>query len=103
MSGLSEERIIDLYEEVSVNEKIALITEFLDTRGECTFSDLLIRKGSLIEMVCTFLAILEAVKIRMIVIVQSRLFGAIEIRPKSHVQEHQVENGSDLDERDRVD
>ncbi|MDR2484214.1 MAG: segregation/condensation protein A [Treponema sp.] len=103
MSGLSQERIIDLYEEVSVNEKIALITEFLDTKGECTFSDLLIRKGSLIEIVCTFLAILEAVKIRMIVIVQNRLFGEIEIRPQSHAQERQVENGSDLDERDRAD
>jgi segregation and condensation protein A len=33
MSNISAERIIDLYEEVSVNEKIALMTELLDDRG----------------------------------------------------------------------
>ncbi|MDR0569288.1 MAG: segregation/condensation protein A [Spirochaetaceae bacterium] len=82
MSNLTEERIIDLYEEVSVNEKITLIAEYMETRGECLFSDLLIRKGSLSEIVCAFLAVLESVKIRMIRIEQSRLFGDILIRPR---------------------
>jgi segregation and condensation protein A len=97
MSNLSEERILDLYEEVSVNEKITLITEFLDTRGGCNFSDLVVRKGSIIEIVCAFLAILEAVKIRMIVIVQNQLFGEILIRP--HAQEQIAHNGSTPGER----
>ncbi|MDR1956182.1 MAG: segregation/condensation protein A [Treponema sp.] len=87
MANLSGERIIDLYEEVSVNEKLTLMTELLEARGECTFTDLLVRKGSLMDMVCAFLAILEAVKIRLTVIVQNRMFGDILIRPGQHFQE----------------
>ncbi|MDR3146219.1 MAG: segregation/condensation protein A [Treponema sp.] len=79
MAGLSNERIIDLYEEVSVNEKIALLSELLENRGECNFTDLVVR-GSLMDIVCAFLAVLEAVKIRMITIFQNRMFGDILLR-----------------------
>jgi segregation and condensation protein A len=41
--GLSRERIIDLYEDITVNEKIALLYEILENRKECRFSDLIIR------------------------------------------------------------
>jgi segregation and condensation protein A len=81
MSHLSGERIIDLYEEVSVNEKITLLNEFLEKRGECNFTDLMVRKGSVMDIVCAFLAVLEAVKIRMIMVFQNRMFGDILIRP----------------------
>jgi len=81
MSSLTSERIIDLYEEVSINEKITLLSELMDTKGECTFSDLVIRNGSVMDIVCAFLAVLEAVKIRMISIFQNRMFGDILIRP----------------------
>jgi segregation and condensation protein A len=81
MSNLSGERIIDLYEEVSVNEKITLMAELLETRGECSFTDLVVRNGSIMDIVCAFLAILEAVKIRMVLVFQNRMFGDIVIRP----------------------
>jgi segregation and condensation protein A len=80
---MSGERIIDLYEEVSVNEKITLMTELLENRGECSFTDLVVRNGSVMDIVCAFLAILEAVKIRMIVIFQNRMFGDILIKPNA--------------------
>ena len=99
MSNLSEERILDLYEEVSVNEKITLITEFLDTRKEFYFSDLIIRKNSLVELVCAFLAILESAKIKLIVIAQIQIFGDILIRPSQNYEQ----NGSSYVERDSVD
>jgi segregation and condensation protein A len=102
MSNLSQERIIDLYEEVSVNEKIALLTELLETKGECHFTDLVLRKGSVIDIVCAFLAILEAVKMRMIVIFQNHIFGDILIRPHTHFSEHTVPDGGNGGERDRV-
>ncbi|MDR1788674.1 MAG: segregation/condensation protein A [Treponema sp.] len=82
MSHLTSERIIDLYEEVSVNEKIALLVELLETRGECEFTDLVVRTGSIMDVVCAFLAVLEAVKERMIRIYQNRMFGDIIIRAK---------------------
>ncbi|MDR3342532.1 MAG: segregation/condensation protein A [Treponema sp.] len=90
MSNLSSERIIDLYEEVSVNEKITLIAELLESKGECNFTDLVVRKGSVMDIVCAFLAILEAVKIRMILIFQNRMFGDILIRPHQQAVEKEV-------------
>jgi segregation and condensation protein A len=79
---LPGERIIDLYEEVTTNEKTALLIEFLDMRGECSFTDLVVRKGSVMDIVCAFLAVLEAVKNRLIRIYQNRMFGDIMIRAK---------------------
>jgi len=78
---LTQERIIDLYEEVSVNEKIALIYEMLEEKGECRFADLVIKRGSIPDFVCAFLAILELVKQRVVMVFQNRMFGDIVIRP----------------------
>jgi segregation and condensation protein A len=81
MSHLSGERIVDLYEEVTVNEKITLLVEFLEKGGGCKFTDLVVRKGSVMDIVCAFLAILETVKLRMVMVFQNRMFGDILIRP----------------------
>lgn len=86
IAHLSGEQIFDLYEEVSINEKIALLSELLELRRECTFADLLVRNGSVMDIVCAFLAILEAVKTRMVSIFQNRMFGDILIRPYEGVQ-----------------
>jgi segregation and condensation protein A len=74
--------IIDLYEEVSINEKITLLSELLETRGECGFADLVSHRGSLMDKICAFLALLEAVKLRMIRVYQNRMFGDILIKPR---------------------
>lgn len=84
MSSLSSERIIDLYEEITINEKISLINELLETGGEFLFTDLLVRGRSTLEIVCSFLAILESVKSRRIAIYQNRLFGDIRIKKNPH-------------------
>ena len=81
--GLSRERIIDLYEEVTVNEKIALLFEILEDRGECRFADLLIRNESILDFVCAFLALLEAAKQHIVSVYQNRMFGDIVIRLSS--------------------
>ena len=78
--NIDAERIIDLYEEITVNEKTALLMEYLENKGECRFTELVVRTGEL-DIVCAFLAILEAAKMRMIVIYQNRLFGDILIKP----------------------
>jgi segregation and condensation protein A len=80
VTNLSSERIMDLYEEVSINEKTALIHEFLESKGSFTFTDLVTRPRSTMDIVCAFLAVLEAVKYHIISIFQHRLFGDIEIR-----------------------
>jgi len=78
--GLSRERIIDLYEEITVNEKIALLYEILENRKECRFTDLIIRTDSILDFICAFLALLEAAKQHIIAIFQNRIFGDIVIR-----------------------
>jgi segregation and condensation protein A len=85
--NIDAERIIDLYEEITVNEKTALLMEHLENKGECRFTELLVRSGAL-DIVCAFLAMLEAAKMRMIIIFQNRLFGDILIRPSVSGEEN---------------
>ncbi|MDR2901265.1 MAG: segregation/condensation protein A [Treponema sp.] len=99
MTDLSGERIIDLYEEVSVNEKITLMNELLEKSGECQFTELVTKQGSVLDIVCAFLAVLEAVKFRMITIYQNRMFGDIMIRPFEKAEN----NGDSIGERDSTD
>ncbi len=91
VSSYNSERILDLYEEVSVNEKITLMNELLETRGECMFTDLIVRKGNLMDIVCAFMALLEAVKFRMASIWQNRMFGDIKIKPWKKISVDEME------------
>lgn len=79
MESLSTEQIIDLYEEVTVNEKIALIHELLERKKEFLFTDLITRSGSLMDLVCSFLALLEAAKNKLVRILQNKMFGDIRV------------------------
>ena len=82
MGSLTQEAIVNLYEEVTVNEKITLIQELLDEKGEFSFTDILINPESIMEIVCAFLAVLESVKMRLIMVFQNRLFGDIILRSR---------------------
>jgi segregation and condensation protein A len=79
VSQYSNEKILNMYEEISVNEKITLMNELLDNKKECMFTDLLTRPGNAMDIICAFMAILESVKFRMITIFQNKLFGDIKI------------------------
>ncbi len=80
MANLGAERLIELYEEVSINEKVALIEEYLEERDEFDFGELIKRQDSILELVCAFLALLEMTNTRRVSIRQNRLFGDIRIR-----------------------
>ena len=82
-NNLTKERIVDLYEEVTVNEKIVLLYEILERRKECRFADLLIRTDSILDFVCAFLALLEVAKQHVVSVYQNRMFGDIIIRQAS--------------------
>src|SRR5574344_1279128 len=79
VSQYSNEKILNMYEEISVNEKITLMNEKLENGGECMFTDLITRPGNEMHVICAFMALLEAVKFRMIMVFQNRLFGDIKI------------------------
>jgi len=94
ISSVSSERIIDLYEEVSINEKLALIQEILDGHESFDFTDLLTRRKSTLDVICAFLAVLEAVKLRWIAIFQHKLFGDIQIRRHDKRDERSEDTGA---------
>lgn len=79
MHKYSNEKILNMYEEISVNEKITLMNELLEDKKNCMFTDLLTRPGNAMDVICAFMAILEAVKFKMITIFQNKLFGDIKI------------------------
>ena len=81
MSNLSTDRLVSLYEEVTVNEKLTLIEELLETKREFRFTDLIKNRESVMEFVCAFIAILESARQRSIRILQNRMFGDIRISP----------------------
>lgn len=80
-----DERILNMNEDITPNEKIALMNEMLEERGECMFTDLITRKGNLLDVICAFMAILEAVKLKMADIYQNKLFGDIKICRKNQI------------------
>ena len=76
-----------MYEEISVNEKITLMNELFEQKSECMFSDLITRANNEMDIVCAFMAILEAVKFKMITIYQHRLFGDIKLCKREEIHD----------------
>lgn len=100
MSNINTDRLVSLYEEVTVNEKITLIEELIERKGEFLFTELIRRDGSVMELVCAFIAILESARQRSIRILQNRMFGDIRISagPRDLDYNYDAEEALQLDE-----
>ncbi len=68
---------------IHIEDRIALIREMLVNKIKFTFGKLFLKTGSRTEIIVSFLAMLELVKQRDIVIEQGELFGEIEIEKYS--------------------
>jgi segregation and condensation protein A len=66
---------------INIRHKIALIFEALRRRGRMEFGELLRRSRSRLEVVVSFLAVLELIKQRQVLALQERPFESIEIVP----------------------
>ncbi len=66
-------------EEVSLDEKMAYVETYATEHKKCSFRSLLERQNSKVELIVTFLAVLELMKTGKIMISQERLFGEIFI------------------------
>ena len=64
---------------ITIRQKIHQITLILKQFGQTTFTNILETSSSKIEVVVTFLALLELIKQRAIVVKQDVLFGEINI------------------------
>ncbi len=82
LRSITPEQVFNVYEEVTTKQKLAIMAELFETRDEISFIDIVVRKESPMDIICAFLAILEAVKYSMISIHQHALFGDIVIRKR---------------------
>lgn len=77
---------------VTIREKISLILMTLKNFGNTTFKKLLTKHARPVEIVITFLAMLELIKRRTVRVTQEHLFGDIEIESSGEL------NGINMDE-----
>jgi segregation and condensation protein A len=82
ITRISPSKVFNVYEEVTVNEKITLMSEFFETLDYITLEQLIVDLESIAHIVCAFMAILDATKLGMIILTQTESFGAILIRKR---------------------
>jgi len=71
----------DIFEDKwTVSEKIEVILRVLGGRGTVRFAELFESAANRAEVICTFLALLELIRLHQLVCVQPAEFGEIEIR-----------------------
>jgi segregation and condensation protein A len=71
---------IDMTSEgISIRDKIAQIVDILEERGDATFNELFQQPATKSEIIVTFLAILEMVKLKLINIIQHMESGIIRV------------------------
>jgi segregation and condensation protein A len=77
----TREDLRDIFEDKwTVSEKIEAIVRIIAERGRILFSELFEGVTSRTEIVVTFLALLELIRLKQIVATQSEAFGEIELR-----------------------
>jgi segregation and condensation protein A len=70
----------DIFEDKwTVSEKIEHVMKAITERGKVTFTELFAQAASRSEVVCTFLAILELIRLKQLVCAQSEPFAEIEV------------------------
>jgi len=86
-------------ETVSMREKMSQLLEDLHRKGKVVFQELFAGAVSRLEVVVTFLAMLELVKIRAVKIWQEEMMGPIVIAPAAPLEEaHQKMAGGIVEE-----
>ena len=68
-----DEKVFNVYENVSEKEKLALMSELFEKNDQIMFSDLFVKRTPE-HIICAFLAVLEAVKDKIILVEQDELF-----------------------------
>jgi segregation and condensation protein A len=79
-----EESTRDIFEDKwTVSEKIEYVVRLLASRESVRFSELFEDATSRSEVVCTFLALLELIRLKQLLCAQSEDFGEIEIKKRA--------------------
>ena len=81
---------------ITIREKIISILTAMRTLGQTTFRSLLKSKSDRLELIVTFLAMLELIKRKSVQVQQAELFGDIQIEPSGELAEGEDEVESDF-------
>ena len=74
-SRVADEKVFNVYEEVTEKEKTALMLELLEKNPSIRFSSLFSENGSPMHIICAFMAVLDAVKDKTIHVRQDEPFS----------------------------
>ena len=99
MKGISGNKLFNIYESVSINEKLTLIRELLETHEEITLEQVIVHMDSKLDIICSFMAILEACRWNQIAIAQSETYGTITIRKKQEEAQLDDKTADAIDEQ----
>lgn len=94
---IADEKVFNVYESVTEQEKFALMLELLDGRESIKFTDLFAKDSSPLHVICAFLALLDAVKDKTVTVQQDEAFSDIIIRLRP-VDDNVTEDGEYGDE-----
>ncbi|AEC01837.1 segregation and condensation protein A [Parasphaerochaeta coccoides] len=83
LGKIAPTQIFNVYEEVTVKEKIALMSELFEFRAEIMLTDLILHPEQPLHVICSFLAVLEAAKANLITLRQDEPYGNIHIFKKA--------------------
>ncbi len=97
-----DSKVFNVYEEVTENEKLSLMLELLENKEFIYFTDLFIGNVTPIHIVCSFLAVLSAIKDGMISVVQEVAYGNIIIRRKNNpIESDNFEDENEFEDYDQ--
>jgi len=97
MKAIAPNKVFNVYERVTVGEKIALMDELFETKQQLTLEDIIIHMDSKLDIICSFMAILECCKLQKIVIHQEEPYGTIIIVQRP--QDFDVSKADEIDDQ----
>ncbi len=77
-------------EEINIEEKQSYISEYISTHKKCSFKNLLSKQKTKMEVIVTFLVVLELIKTGSVTVIQDSNFGDIEIEFKKKIEEVEI-------------
>jgi segregation and condensation protein A len=83
---------------ITIREKIDAILQHLHEQGELSFQHILSPNASRVDIVVTFLALLELVKRHIVFAEQNALFGDIALHPETEISEMNEDTESEFGE-----
>ncbi|MBI3415375.1 MAG: segregation/condensation protein A [Verrucomicrobia bacterium] len=86
----------------TVSEKIEMVVQLLAAKASVKFSELFSAATNRMEVVVTFLAMLELIRLRQIIAVQPEAFSEIELRRAPMVTQRALESSAGATEADAV-